>query len=288
MISPFLKKLGSPHIRRRIFNERLSEPLHVNVISALVAVAGSFRAKVAHDLVIRPHNAYAILRAADMAIAEGIHCVSLIEFGVAGGAGLMNMAEIAARVTAVTGVQFRLIGFDSGAGMPPPLDYRDHPDLYQRGDFPMNEPALRAALPANVELRIGDVANTVPDVLRNLSGKAPIGYVVFDLDYFSSTQAALQILTAEDPGKYLPLTFAFFDDMHDPRHNRWCGEYLAIDVFNAEHAMRKIGKDEFLGDRRIYRRAQWIKQLYSVHVLDSPSRVRPAPWTTRVLNNPYL
>jgi hypothetical protein len=28
-----------------------------------------------------------------------------------------------------------VVGFDSGVGMPPPLDYRDHPDLYQQGTF---------------------------------------------------------------------------------------------------------------------------------------------------------
>jgi hypothetical protein len=288
MISPFLRKLGRPHIRKRILNERLSEPLHINLISALVAIGGGLRARVAHDLVIRPHNAYAILSAADMALAQGLEYVSLIEFGVAGGAGLMNMAKIAAQVSKVTGVKFKIIGFDSGQGMPPPVDYRDHPDLYQHGDFPMNQAALRAALPANVELQIGEVAATVPDFLNRLTDRAPIGYVVFDLDYFSSTQAALQILTAQDPAKYLPLTLAYFDDMHDPRHNRWCGEYLAIDLFNAEHPMRKIGRDEFLADRRIYRRSEWIKKMYSIHVLDSSSRVRPAPWKTQVLENPYL
>jgi hypothetical protein len=225
---------------------------------------------------------------ADWAKSQSVSEVSLLEFGVAAGAGLMNMAQIAARVTRLTGVKFRIYGFDTGRGMPPPLDYRDHPDLYQTGDFPMNEVALRAALPRNVTLIIGDVAQTVPAFLNQLSSGAPVGYVVFDLDYYSSTREALAVLEADDASKYLPLTLAFFDDMHHPRHNPWCGEFLAIDEFNSAHPNRKIAQDVFLADRRIYRRSEWIKQMFSVHMLDSPLRRVGGLSTRQVLENPYL
>src|SRR5881275_2929970 len=112
-----------------------------------VWAVGSYRAKIAFDLVVRQWNAYGILKAADQAKTLGISRVSLVEFGVAAGAGLMNMAEIARRVTRVTGVQFQLYGFDTGAGLPPPTDYRDHPDLYQQGECGMDVEALRNALP---------------------------------------------------------------------------------------------------------------------------------------------
>ena len=50
-----------------MYYERLSEPLHLNAISAFVALFGSFRRKVEYDLVLRPQNAFGILKAADSA-----------------------------------------------------------------------------------------------------------------------------------------------------------------------------------------------------------------------------
>ena len=40
--------------------------------------------------------------------------VSIVEFGVATGAGLMNMASIARRVMEATGVAVKIYGFDTG------------------------------------------------------------------------------------------------------------------------------------------------------------------------------
>src|SRR5438874_1170570 len=109
-----LQKLRHKDVWERILRERLTEPLHLNFLSLLVWAFGSYRAKVAFDLVVRQWNAYGVLKAADHARELGINRVSVLEFGVAAGAGLMNLAEIARRVTRVTGVQFSLYGFDTG------------------------------------------------------------------------------------------------------------------------------------------------------------------------------
>ncbi|MGZ3514783.1 MAG: hypothetical protein ACXU93_12610 [Thermodesulfobacteriota bacterium] len=86
---------------------------------------------------------------------------------MANGAGLVNMCNIAAKVTKVTGVQVDFVGFDSGKGMPPPKDYRDHPD-YGNGDFPMeNRESLQQRLPANATVVIGNVADTVRSFLQS-------------------------------------------------------------------------------------------------------------------------
>jgi hypothetical protein len=66
----------------------------------------------------------------------GIKTVSLVEFGVASGAGLTNIVEIAKKVTRCTGVEFTIYGFDTGQGMPPARDYRDHPELYRSSSSP--------------------------------------------------------------------------------------------------------------------------------------------------------
>ena len=268
--------------------ERLTEPLHVNLLSAGVMLFGSFRTRVAHDLVVRPHNAYCILRAADYARTLGLSKVSLIEFGVASGAGLINMARIAESVCRVTGVSFEIYGFDTGQGLPPPTDYRDHPDLYGMGDFPMDHAGLRQILPSHAHLVLGDVAETLPKFMASLSAAAPIGYVVFDLDYYSSTRVALQLLADADPTLYLPVTLTYFDDVCLDRHNSWCGELLAIREFNDEHERRKIEPQMGLAESRIYRRAGWIRQVYSMHTLDHPARLRSSKGGITRLQNPYL
>src|SRR5689334_17227289 len=94
----FLKKLGRSYIWKRIFYERFTEPLHLNVLALFVALFGSFRLKVSYDLIVRHHHAFSILKCADQAKRLRIETVTLIEFGVAAGAGLVNMAKVAERV----------------------------------------------------------------------------------------------------------------------------------------------------------------------------------------------
>src|SRR5689334_9800632 len=110
----FLRRLAKRHAWRRIFYERLTEPLHLNALSVLVGVFGTFRLKVEYDLVLRHYHAFGILKAADHAKAMGLSSVAAIEFGVAAGAGLMNMCLIAQKVAGITGVNVKVIGFDTG------------------------------------------------------------------------------------------------------------------------------------------------------------------------------
>ena len=283
-----LKKLTEPHIWERIFHERLTEPLHLNVLSLGVLAFGSFRHKVKWDLVVRQHNAYCILKAADAAKGLGLRKVSLLEFGVATGAGLMNMAQIARRVTEVTGVEIEIHGFDTGKGMPPARDYRDHPDMYASGDFAMDVERLRARLPVNVHLHLGEIAGTVDAFLERLSPEEPIGYVVIDVDYYYSAVDALRIFGGRAE-QYLPLTFTYLDDIWCERHNSACGERLAVAEWNAAHPLRLIERHPFLEQNRIFRRARWLGQVFFCHVLDHPERSTVAhSKQQRVLENVYL
>jgi hypothetical protein len=283
-----LKKLRNRYIWQRIFYERLTEPLHLNVLALGVALFGGFRARVAFDLVIRHNNAYSILAAADLARELGVRQVTLIEFGVAAGAGLLNMCRIADRVTRETGVHFQVVGFDTGKGMPPPESYRDHPEIYQQGDFPMDEAALRRALPHNARLVIGELAETVPAFLHTVSDETPIGFVVVDVDYYSSTGDALAVFDGQ-PEQYLPRTLVYLDDLEHPSHNSWCGERGAVVEFNEAHELRKIEQHAFLRGYRIFRNARWIDHMFTLHVLDHPSRATLfQERRATVLTNPYI
>lgn len=284
-----LQKLRSREVREKIFLERFPEPLHVNLASLLVAAFGSFRTKVRWDLVPRPHNAYAILKAADRARGLGLSAVTVIEFGVAAGAGLMNMAHIAGRVHAETGVEVRVVGFDTGQGMPPARDYRDHPDLYQQGDYPMDFERLSRALPPHASLRLGDTAANIAQFLSAVTHDCPIGYIVVDVDYYWSTQVVLEALKDADPRKYLPLVSVFLDDVWLESNNSFCGELLAVREFNEQVKLRKIEHNPFLEYRRLFRRAMWLRQLHTLHVLDYPTKFDPSHRTApRHHDNPYL
>jgi hypothetical protein len=81
--------------------------------------------------------------------------------------------------------------------MLPPVDYRDHPELYQEGDFVMNRDALEKILPPNVKLVIGEVSETLPPFLESL--QAPLGFVSMDLDYYSSTKSVLDCFAQAGP-----------------------------------------------------------------------------------------
>jgi hypothetical protein len=284
----YLKKLRNAYIWKRVFYERVTEPLHLNLLSLGVAMFGGLRARVAFDLVLRQQHAYSILACADIARAMGIREVTLIEFGVAAGAGILNICKLAEAVSQETGVQFRVFGFDTGKGMPAPRSYRDHPELYQEGDFPMKYDALQRALPGNAKLVIGELKDTVAPFIQSVSVAAPIGFVSIDVDYYSSTREALAILdgTAE---QYLPRTLIYLDDLEHPSHNSWCGERLAVNEFNQRHDMRKIEQHAFLRGYRLFRNARWIDHMFTLHVLDHPSRTTlKQNRQSTVLTNPYL
>jgi hypothetical protein len=280
--------LAKRRIWRRIFTERLAEPLHLNLLSIPVLAFGSFRAKVAWDLVVRQQYAFGALEAADLAKAAGVSSVILIEVGVASGGGLMNLALIAERVSKETGIRCEVHGFDSGTGMPPPVDYRDHPDLYARGDFAMNVDALRSILPPGCELHLGPLPSTIPGFLDRVDPDAPSGCVALDVDYWSSTAQALELFKAE-PEKYLPRTVVYVDDIALDDHNSSAGATLAIAEFNAAMPRRPLEHHDFLEDRRIFRRPAWIRQTMFLHVMDHPRRSQLAtPAAKRYMENPYL
>jgi hypothetical protein len=201
----------------------------------------------------------------------------------------MNIIEISKCVTKITGINFKIYGFDTGTGMPPARDYRDHPEAYQEGDYPMNREALAAHLPGNAELIIGEVKDSVEEFLDRLPVDSPIGFVSIDVDYYHSSKDALKIFQGDDPRKYLPITLVHLDDITLEPHNTSCGQLLAVEEHNNDHGLRPIEYHRFLENSRIFRRPAWIKQIFFMHTLDHPSRQTVArSEKQRSLLNPYL
>ena len=256
-----------PHL-----TDRLAEPLHLNLISLPVYLFGDFETKIDFDLVMPRSHAFGMLYAARQAKAFGIGKVYAFEFGVAGGRTLIRMGNIATGLAKRTGVQIEVIGFDSGVGLPPIRDYRDHPELHQAGDYPaVDRQRLLSLLPPHTRIIWGDIADTAPGFTQSLTEGA-IGFVAIDVNYYWSAKESLTIFLDPDPTRYLPLTIVFLDDVNLGSHNPWCGEYLAVDEFNREQPMRKITKFNMLRNRLIFKHAKWIDHIYTLHVLDHPTR----------------
>src|SRR5215469_2471254 len=123
-----LGKQGTPPngevfvIPRRTWIERYAERATelLNLLALFVQVFGSFSSKVPFDLVRPRKYAFGTLEAARGARDQGKREVTMIEFGVAAGGGLLGMCDLAGRVTEITGVKIKVVGFDTGVGMPPP------------------------------------------------------------------------------------------------------------------------------------------------------------------------
>ena len=287
MMGFLLSRLGTTGAVERVFRERLSEPLHLNGIAAIVAAFGTYRAKVYFDVAFRQYTAFNLMDAAKRAANLGIKRISALEFGVATGAGLLNICENASAVTRATGIEIEVYGFDTGAGLPPPRSYRDHPELYRAGDYVMNFSALEAKLPPNAKLILGDIAATVPRFLAD-GFFAPLGYVSLDVDYYWSSVEALRIFDGA-PDLYLPIVNLYLDDSQDDYHNPSCGELLACQEFSDAHEFRKIHPYTGLREKRLFKNASWISKIYAVHVLDHPTRARESTRSiAKAISNPYL
>ena len=178
------------------------------------------RSKTAFDLVVRRQHAYGLLKAADDARARGLREVTVVELGVASGTGLLNICEIgSAGRPRRPGVGFRVVGFDTGEGMPPPADYRDHPELYKEGWFPMDREALERSLPANAELHFGPIGETIAAFTEQLGPEAPLVFATLDVDFYSSSKDALRLFEGR-PDAYLPYVTLYVDDLALSTHTR--------------------------------------------------------------------
>jgi hypothetical protein len=216
----------------------------------------------------RPQYLWPLLHATHAARSLRIPRIAALEFGVAGGNGLLAMERAAAAATELSGTDVEIYGFDTGLGMPPPADPRDAPWLIEPHLFAMDEAALRARL-ERAELVIGPVAETVVGWAG--TDHAPVGFISFDLDYYSSTVDAFRLLEG-NADWMLPRVLAYFDDMFGHGWTDFMGERAAIDEFNASHDTRKIAKihglrfelppEEFQRD--------WHEKLYLIHLFDHP------------------
>ncbi len=223
------------------------------------------------DPVVQKRAGYAwgMLQAAFLAKHLDKRRITVIEFGVAGGNGLVAMERIGESLGQYLPVAFEIVGFDSAAGLPKPRDYRDLPNLWSAGAYPMDIEKLRSRLD-RASLVIGDVNETVETFIDQID--APVGFISFDLDLYSSTVPAMQLLKAR-PTRLLPRIHCYFDDIIGYTYGHHNGERLAIRQFNQTNPLRQVsliyGLRHYLPPE--ISQQSWVDhKMHMAHVLDHP------------------
>lgn len=207
-----------------------------------------------------------MLHGAGLAHTLGVPSVCALEFGVAGGRGLVALERIATRVREISGVQVDVVGFNTGSGLTSPIDHRNVPNLLWEGRFPMDVEALRKRL-TTASLVLGPIAETL---LAFLDGRPPrVAFVSVDVDLYSSTVDCLRLFEAA-PALLLPRVYCYFDDIMGYTYSDCNGERLAIAEFNARHPQRQISKIRGLKFYvpKVVREATWVECFYIAHLFD--------------------
>jgi hypothetical protein len=235
----------------------------------LKAAIGSVPSRVKYGIYDYPHYAYGVFWSAFLCKQLGHKSMTAIEFGVAGGRGLIALEKIAVAIGEYFNLDIKVIGFDSGSGMPEASDYRDLPHIWAKGFYKMDVELLQSKLSV-AQLVIGNVSETVDDwIAKHVN--SPIGFVAFDLDYYSSTKSALRVFNGSHE-KYLPRVHSYFDDLgaNDLScMSQFIGEYLAITEFNSQSESKKVSRIENL---RLTRTCweKWQSRMYAFHNFAHP------------------
>jgi len=210
----------------------------------------------------RPHYAYCLYHAAVLAKKLNYKSFSVIEFGVAGGNGLYFLEKFSEKIYKELNINIEIYGFTLKEGLQNSTDYRDLPYWFKAELYSTDDKILMTKL-KKAKLIFGDVKETTKDFFSKFN-PAPLGVVLNDLDYYSSTINSFNIFQFESKN-YLPRIFCYFDDIIGCEHEMYgefTGELLAIKDFNNNNLNKKI----FLNQNLIAKSNEtWRYQIYYYH-----------------------
>lgn len=219
----------------------------------------------------RMHYAAGIYKAAYEAKNLGYKKFSVIEFGVAGGAGLLNLEFHAKEVSRIFDIDIEMYGFDLGTGLPKVAEgYKDTVHIWQPGFFKMNQTVLESKLQC-AKLVLGDIAETVTTFIDDYS-PAPVGFVAIDVDYYSSTVPILNFLKSGSDEYFIPRIWLYCDDIR--LINEFQGLDLAIREFNDNNQDFKVSPEHAIGRVKLFHRFKHCKydELVPYSVNELPCR----------------
>ncbi|MCI0621671.1 MAG: hypothetical protein L0387_08385 [Acidobacteria bacterium] len=265
--------MASNRISESLVRLAMEPPFRLFARAAIKRFPCSIRTKAKWDAVDRPQYLVGVIAAADEAIREGVGDISVFEFGVAGGNGLLALENYSESVEKETGVRISVFGFDTGTGIPELCgDHRDHPDQWRPQDYPMEEEKLRSRLKPRTTLLIGDVAETVPRFVREKQAPS-VGFVAVDVDLYSSTKHVLQLFLLPEKRMLRRVTM-YFDDTDFIFNHRFAGELLAIHEFNSESRNVKIDRWRGIANRRVFAESPWLEKMYVAHDIEAIGRTQ--------------
>ena len=247
--------------------KRLAEEPPFRLITAeiLKRMNCALETRMRWDLSPRPAYLLGVGRAALLAQEMSLPAMSVIECGVARGDGLVILEQEAIRVGREVGIEIHVYGMDRAKGLPQTSgDYRDHPDYWVPGDFPMDVPKLQARL-RKAKLILGEAHETLPQFMP----AAPLGFMALDVDLWSSSLPCLEWL-ARVPK--LLQTAIYVDDIIEFRAHSQAGELLAITQFNEQHRGRFVIEPwRRITDDRPFPERGHLKGMFVCHDLDQIS-----------------
>jgi hypothetical protein len=248
-------------------------PLRLLIKAALsnsIARRYAFERAALFDAVRYPCYAVGLQTACKYAALAGASGFTAIEFGVAGGNGLVELSKYATRLRQRTGLKIKVVGFDGGSGLPVSLDRRDAPWLWNPGDFPSDLDQLRRVLPPEAELVVGRIQDTLPQWIKEKL-ELPIGFVSVDVDMYSGTAAICEAMGSADVSWLLPFISFYFDDALRYLTPRCIGELAAVFEFNNSHPDRQFDRDDWIAEGRPFGERLWLKRMYSLCCFDHPA-----------------
>ncbi len=194
------------------------------------------------ELLPRMNYAFCIYNAAFEAKSLGYDSFSVIEFGVAGGNGLINCEFHAKEIERLLGVHIEIYGFDTSEGLPMSnKGYKDMIHIWPDRCYKMDRELLLKHL-EKAQLVIGDINETLRHFMEDYS-PSPVGCILIDVDRYSSTVPILKMLENCDNEKLMPRIYMYFDDI-SPLYE-YQGEGLAIKEFNKRNELMKITPEGF-------------------------------------------
>lgn len=196
---------------------------------------GSYKTRLSLEAVPRPYYGFPIYHSLRLAKSLGYKKVSVIEFGVSGGNGLLNIEYHVKEIQKKLDIEVEIYGFDLASGLPETKDYRNLLYQWRTGFYKMDVEKLKIKL-SSAKLVLGDIKKS----LENFTYAAPVACVLVDVDHYTSTVDAFEIFKLP----HLPRVFCYFDDVVGNEiclYNEFTGELLAIDEFNQKNTM-KIAK----------------------------------------------
>lgn len=249
-------------------------------ISYSLAPLASFDFAADFDAV--PYTQYAVGLQAAVRYAQlfGANGFTAIEFGVAGGNGLVAMGRHAEALTRKTGIKIEVVGFDAGVGLPSAQGWQDTPWVHKRGDFPSDVARLERRVQGKATLLIGLIEETFPRWLAEKQNELPIGFISIDVDYYSSSRTIFDVLAACSVDALLPITEVYLDDILCFGVPRCAGELAAIRDCLGTNTMRRFDREDWIAEWRPFCEKLWLKRLYALYALDHPQmrvdRARPS------------